>query len=117
MIKNVLLDMKFSIQIKMQDDNMATFETMKFFENTKTIHQIALEYFKNESIQLLGNLMKTWEQSFENQNEMCKDNLEFCQTIEKLSMRLIKLKILNSTPQFKKYSLKKTEVQFLKDSN
>lgn len=38
MIKNVLLDMKFSIQIKMQDDNMATFETMKFFENTKITH-------------------------------------------------------------------------------
>ncbi|CAD8106790.1 unnamed protein product [Paramecium primaurelia] len=118
MIKNVLLDMKFSIQIKMQDDNMATFETMKFFENTKTIHQIALEYFKNESIQLLGNLMKTWEQSFENQNGMCKDNLEFCQTIEKLSDQTNKIEdSLNSTPQFKKYSLKKTEVQFLKHSN
>ncbi|CAD8206687.1 unnamed protein product [Paramecium pentaurelia] len=118
MIKNVLLDMKFSIQIKMQDDNMATFETMKFFENTKTTHQIALEYFKNESIQFLGNLIKTWEQSFENQNGIYKDNLEFCQTIKKLSDETNKIDdSLNSTPQFKKYSLKKTEVQFLKHSN
>ncbi|CAK59948.1 unnamed protein product (macronuclear) [Paramecium tetraurelia] len=118
MIKNLLLDMKFNLQIKMQEDNMATFETMKFFENTKTTHSIALDYFKDESIQFLGNLIKTWEQSFENQNEIYKDNIEFCQIIEKLSDETYKVDdSLNSNPQFKKYSLKKTEVQFLKHSN
>ncbi|CAD8113651.1 unnamed protein product [Paramecium sonneborni] len=118
MIKNVLLDMKFNIQIKMQDDNMVTFETMKFFENTKTTHQIALDYFKDESNQFLGNLMKIWEQSLYNQNEIYNDNVEFCQIIEKLSQEIDKVNdSLSSIPQIKKYSLKKAEVQFLKHSN
>ncbi|CAD8117777.1 unnamed protein product [Paramecium sonneborni] len=118
MIKNVLLDMKFNIQIKMQDDNMSTFDTMKFFENTKTTHQIALDYFKDESNQFLGNLMKIWEQLFDNQNELYKDNLEFCQIIERLSQQIDKIDdSLSSTPQIKNYSLKKVEAQFLKHQN
>ncbi|CAD8181204.1 unnamed protein product [Paramecium pentaurelia] len=92
---------------KIQDDNIATFEIMNFFENTKTTHQIAFEYFKNESIQFLGNLIKTWEQSFENQNGIFKDNIEFFQTIEKLSDETNKIDdSLNSTSKFKKYSKK-----------
>ncbi|CAK91975.1 unnamed protein product (macronuclear) [Paramecium tetraurelia] len=120
MIKNILLDMKFNIQLKMQEDDMATLETIRFFENTKITHQIALDYFKGESNQFLGiigNLMKIWEQSFDNQNEIYKDNIQFCQIIEKLSQEMNKVDSLNSTPQFTKYSLKKTEVQFLKQQN
>ncbi|CAD8194080.1 unnamed protein product [Paramecium pentaurelia] len=118
MIKNILLDMKFNIQLKMQDDDMATFETMKFFENTKITHQIALDYFKDESNQFLGNLMKIWEQTFDTQNEIYKDNIQFCQIIEQLTQETNKIEdSLNSSPQFKKYSLKKTEIQFLKHSN
>ncbi|CAD8200387.1 unnamed protein product [Paramecium octaurelia] len=117
MIKNILLDMKFNIQLKMEEDDMATLETIRFFENTKITHQIALDYFKEESNQFLGNLMKIWEQSFDNQNEIYKDNIQFCQIIEQLSQEMNKVDSLNSTPQFKKYSLKKTEVQFLKQSN